>query len=167
MDDLNAFATDGKTLLASKTGDLNGDGRPDAILVLDPATAGKPDERASRTVLLLVRDAGGRLQKAGQNDRIVPCAKCGGIAGDPFGYVRIDKDGFTVLIEGGSRQRWSSEYKFEYAAASSDWRLQKVERTAYDQISQESVSKTFTSKDFGQVAFADFDPSTIPEVVLP
>jgi hypothetical protein len=169
MDDLNAFAVNGTTILASETGDLNGDGRSDALVVLDPPEKGgeEADKGVSRTVLLLIRDANGVLQKVGQNDTIVPCSRCGGLLGDPFGYIRIDKDGFTVVIEGGSRQRWSSEYTFQYTAQSNDWHLWKVERGAYDQISEERISKTFTRGDFGQIAFSDFDPSEIPEVVLP
>ena len=169
MDDLSAFATDGTTILASEAGDLNGDGQPDALVVLDPPTRDgvEPGKGAPRTMLLLIRDANGALQKAAQNDRIVPCSKCGGLLGDPFGYMRIDGDDFTLVVEGGSRQRWSSEYTFGYAAQSNDWYLRKVERGAYDQISEERVSKTFTQEDFGQVAFSDFDPSKIPEVVLP
>lgn len=168
-DDLASFIAAGDKLVGSQTGDLNGDGRLDALLVIDHPEAGQQmlGKGHSRTVLLLTRDAGGQLQKIAQNDKIVPCSTCGGLAGDPFGYARIDKDGFTVAIGGGSRQRWSSEYAFRYSAQSDNWYLQKAVRGAYDRISEQRVSKTFTPKDFGKVAFSDFDPSKIPEVVLP
>ena len=165
MNELQAHIPSGSKLLDSKIGDLNGDGRPDALLVLDHGNDGKQGAARPRTIVLLVRDAGGQLQVSAQNDKVVPCSTCGGLLGDPYGYARIDKDGFTVVIEGGSRQRWSSEYKFQYSAQ--NWYLQKAERSAYDQISEQHMEKTFTPADFGQVAFSDFDPSTLPEVVLP
>lgn len=168
VNELQSHIPSGSKLLDSKIGDLDGDGRSDALLVVDHPEAGRESKGGrARTVLVLVRDAGGRLQESAYNDKIVPCAKCGGLLGDPFGYARIDKNGFTVLIEGGSRQRWSSEYVFVYSIQSKDWLLQRVERGAYDQISEENVSRTFTPEDFGQIAFSDFDPATIPEVVLP
>jgi hypothetical protein len=168
-EDLSAFATGGEKIIASATGDLNGDGRVDALVVLD-SLGNHGRERgkdAPRTILLLIRGADGQLQKVAQNDRIVPCAACGGVLGDPFGFIRISKNGFIVVIEGGSRQRWSSQYEFEHVSNLNDWHLRKVERDAYDTITAAGISRTFTPEDFGQVAFSDFDPSTIPEVVLP
>ena len=167
-DDLGVFATGGANILASETGDLTGDGRSDAVLVLDPPASGSaPGELEYRTVALLIRDDQGQLQKVSQNDKLIPCATCGGAAGDPFGYARIKNGELTLVTEGGSRERWSSEYVFKYVAAQNDLVLEKVDRSAFDQISQQSVSRTFTQKDFGNVAFSKFNPSIVPEVVIP
>lgn len=155
--------------MASAAGDLNGDGRVDALVVLDSSRrrSDDPGGHSPRTILLLIRGADGRLQKAARNDKIVPCAECGGVLGDPFGHVRIDRNGFTIVTEGGSRQRWSNQYEFQYVARLGDWHLRKVERDAYDTITEVGISRTFTQEDFGQVAFSGFDPSVVPEVVLP
>lgn len=73
------------------------------LLVLDPPSTGneKLREGAKRDLLILIRNATGPLQKVAQNDKIVPCARCGGIAGDPFSYLQIGKDSFTAVSEGG------------------------------------------------------------------
>ncbi|QDH71336.1 hypothetical protein [Marilutibacter alkalisoli] len=168
MGNVEDFIPAGGSLLASQTGDLNGDGIEDVVAVVDlPRDDEQSNDLPPRVTMLLIRDADGQLQKVTQNDALVPCAKCGGLMGDPFGYIRVEPGKFTVVIEGGSRQRWSAEYVFQHSVQSNDWYLQKAERNAYDQISEESVSKTFTSEDFGQISFADFDPSMIQEVVLP
>ncbi len=112
--------------------------------------------------MLLVRDASGKLQQAAQNDKIVPCAQCGGMMGDPFGYVRIDKDGFTVLNEGGSRERWSNEYTFQYSAGKKDWLLSKVVHSAYDTISSQNKITESSQADFGTKSFTTFDPADLP-----
>lgn len=169
MDDLHTFAKNGYKILASKVGDLNGDGKPDALLVLDPPTTGneKLGEGPARNVLILIRDANGQLQKVAQNDKLVPCAQCGGIAGDPFSYVQIAKNGFTVVTEGGSRQHWSNEYTFAYSAQHNDWLLSDVKREVTDQDTGQHKQLDLTVKDFGTVTFANFDPSKLPLVELP
>lgn len=169
MQTIDSFVPTGMEIVEAIRGDLTGAGRSDALVVMStPASKNeKPGEGSPRTVLLLTQDASGTLRKAAENRRIVPCERCGGLAGDPYAFSRIENGRFAISISGGSRQRWSSEYVFEYSTKSSDWYLQKAERSAYDQISEENISKVFTPKDFGQVSFSDFDPSMIQEVVLP
>lgn len=169
MDDFKTFATGGAKLLDSKTGDLNSDGKPEALLVIDPPVTGdeKLGEGPPRTVLLLVRDAADQWQKAAQNDKIVPCAQCGGIAGDPYSYTQIAHNGFTIVTEGGSREHWSNEYTFAYSPEQKDWLLHEVKREVTDQDSGKQKQLDLTSKDFGVVTFKDFDPSKLPAVELP
>jgi hypothetical protein len=169
MDDLKAFATNDTKILDSKTGDLNGDGAPDALLVLDPPTRGseKLGEGPPRTVLLLVRNASGTLQQATQNNKIVPCAQCGGIAGDPFGYIRLKSNGFTIVNGGGDREHWTNEYTFTYSSASRNWLLDHVLLRVVDKENGREKHRELTAKDLGAIKFQDFDPSTLPEVELP
>jgi len=168
-DNLKAFATNGAKILDSKTGDLTGDGTTDALLVLDPAINGneKLGEGLSRTVLLLTRDAAGQLQKTAQNDKIVPCAQCGGISGDPYSYSRIAKGEFTIVTEGGSREHWSNEYTFVYSREQKDWLLHEVKRAVADQDTGKQKSFDLMPKDFGVVQFKNFDPSTLSTIELP
>jgi hypothetical protein len=164
---LNTFVPQGAKLVNAQRGDLNRDGQPDAILVIDTQNDGeKAGEGVPRSVVLLVRDASGQLQQAAQNDKIVPCARCGGMMGDPFGYVRIDKGGFTVLNEGGSRERWSNEFTFQYSADKKDWLLSKVVRSAYDTISSQNKITESSQADFGTKEFAAFDPADLPSASI-
>ncbi|TCV97219.1 uncharacterized protein YecT (DUF1311 family) [Luteibacter rhizovicinus] len=169
MDDLKAFATGGAKILDSQTGDLNGDGRADAVLVLDPPDNGneKLGEGPARDVVLLVRDASGQLQKFAHNNRIVPCASCGGVAGDPFGYTRLEPGQFTVVNGGGGREHWADEYTFKYSAEKKDWLVAKVVRRVEDRETGKKKQLELTAKELGTVTFKDFDPSHLPEVELP
>lgn len=166
VSELNLFVGDGATILASQHGDLNGDGVQDVVLVLDYSKGSDHQlgEGVHRSLLLLIRDDAGQLRKARQNDAIVPCAKCGGIAGDPFGYVRVAEGAFTVLIEGGSRERWSDEYVFRYSAEEQDWLLDKAIHGVTDTITGEAELTELTRKDFGVIRFEEFDPSMLPSV---
>ncbi len=89
-DNLKAFIPEGASILAAQTGDLNRDGRMDAVIVVDPARTGKEfaGEGPSRIVMLLTCDENGQLRKAKQNHTLIPCEKCGGMVGDPFGYIQ-------------------------------------------------------------------------------
>lgn len=168
MDDLKALVGNNR-LLDAKTGDINGDGKPDILLVLDPPVTGseKLGEGHSRSVLLLMRNASGQLEKAAQNDKLVPCAQCGGIAGDPYSYTQAGNGQFTVVTEGGSREHWSNEYSFSYAQAQDGWLLHEVKREVTDQETGKHKILDLTPKDFGTVRFQDFDPAALPEVTLP
>lgn len=169
MDDLTAFATDGTKILESVKGDLTGDGRTDVLLVLDPPLrgTGKLGEGPGRTVALLVRNEAGQLYKATDNSRIVPCATCGGIAGDPYAYSRVGESQFTVVVGGGSRERWTDEYTFTYVGAKKDWFVSSVSRKVIDTDADREKQVHLTTKELGTVSFADFDPGKLPEVTLP
>lgn len=163
------FIPPGGKILDSQQGDLDGQGGKGMLVVFDPPTTegDKPGDERPRIVMLLMGGGSGQLKKVAENSRIVPCERCGGLAGDPYAFSRVEKGRFTIAISGGSRQRWSAEYLFEYSPQLRDWYLQQAKREAYDQVSEDLISETFTPKDFGQVSFPDFDPSIIEEVVLP
>lgn len=98
---LDAFVEGNAKILDSQQGDLKGNGERGAVLVLDHPGAGneKLGEGEPRTVLLIVRDGAGKLQKIGKNDRLVPCAQCGGMAGDPFGYIKWAKGSSRLSLK--------------------------------------------------------------------
>ena len=169
MDDLKSFATGGAKILESTKGDLTGDGRQGAVLIIDPpgGEGAKLGEGPARDVVLVVADASGRPQKAASNARIVPCASCGGVAGDPYGYTRVAKGQFTIVNGGGSRERWSDEYTFTWSPARKDWLASHVVRKVSDGDTGKEKHVDLSAKELGDVSFKDFDPSHLPEATLP
>lgn len=169
MDDLTSFATGGAKVLESIKGDLTGERSADVLLVLDPPLTGKETlgQGAWRDVVLLTRDANGTLHKAASNPRLVPCAQCGGMAGDPYAYSRISKGQFTIVIGGGSRERWTDEYNFTYVGAKKDWFVSTVVRRVADSITGKQKHIELATRELGTVTFAAFDPGQLPEVTLP
>ncbi|MEX1828782.1 hypothetical protein JNG39_13915 [Luteibacter sp. CQ10] len=169
MDDLKPFVRDGSRILESMTGDLTGSGRSDTVLVIDPpgVSEGKLGEGPARTVLLLVRAVGGGLRLASANAHVVPCATCGGVAGDPFGYIKIEHGAFTIVNGGGSRERWSDAYTFTYASERRDWIVTRVVRKVTDTESGAEKHIELGPEELGSTSFHDFDPAKVPEVNLP
>ena len=133
-DEPASFVPAGATLVDTIVGDLTGQGSSDALIVFAPQTSAQDrlGEGPARTVVLVTRNQRGRLQRAAENARLVPCARCGGVAGDPYGYARIDAGTVTVAVSGGSRERWFSDYIFRYAAEHGDWLLERVVRGVTD-----------------------------------
>ena len=163
-DDPAAFAPVGATLVDTVHGDLTGRGTSDALVVFSPAGTGPQSlgDGSARTVILLVRDASGRLQKAAENARIVPCERCGGIAGDPYAYARIAAGTVALAVAGGSRERWFNDYVFRYAPARATWQLDQVIRGVTDTQTGQQKQEELTAADFGDIGFADFDPAALP-----
>lgn len=166
MTNLTAFVPAGAKVLDAQRGDLDGLGGKGVVLVIDPPSTGseKLGEGEPRTVALLTEDESGSLAKVVENSRIIPCARCGGIAGDPYGYSRIDNGTITISTSGGSRERWANDYTFRYAPDSSTWVLNKVVRQVTDSATDQSKTLELTAADFGRIPFADFDPANLDKV---
>ncbi|KPG78576.1 hypothetical protein [Stenotrophomonas geniculata] len=170
MDNALAFVPSGANLLEAVRGDLTGNGIDDQLLVIDqPAPDGLvPGEHGpNRVLLLLLSDAAGRWQLAARNDKLVPCSTRGGIAGDPFAYVTIEDGAFSVITNGGSRERWSSTYRFRYAPADKACWVDGVRRKVVDIETEATNIRDYSVAELGRVRFEDFDPSSVAEVSLP
>lgn len=164
-DDINQLVPAGMQLVDSVRGDLTGKGLDDALLVAALPTAPQAElgQGSPRSVLLLRNDGNGQLQVAARNDRLVPCERCGGIAGDPYAYSHIEGGHFTVSVSGGSRQRWASDYRFQYRAQDDSWQLASVIREVTDTVTGQNQRQQLDAAAVtGALSFADFDPASLP-----
>lgn len=149
--------------IAFETADLNGDGRKDAILVLEdlsPKTNPDDFEEGKRSLLILERGANDKLTLAKRSDKVVYCRTCGGVFGDPFDGVTVGAKTFTVSHYGGSGWRWANRYTFNYSRIDKTWQLVKVWETSFHASDpNKAEDKTYTPpRHFGKIDIADFDP---------
>jgi len=161
--EVRPFVEAGTRALALERADLDGDGAADFILVLEKQKAKPADpdiEEGQRPLLVLVRQAGGALKLAARNDKVVYCASCGGMMGDPFQGVVAGPRTFTVNNAGGSAWRWSLSYRFNYSRRDAAWQLVRVEDHTYHAVQAGSEKKAvFTPpRHFGKIGLAEFDP---------
>lgn len=117
MHEVKDFIPEGMEALDVLRGDLTGDGRSDALLIATaPSKSGeKLGQGQPRIVILIVQDKDGSLRQAGRNAKIVPCERCGGIAGDPYAYARIENGTSSSL----SRAARASDGQMTIASATS------------------------------------------------
>ena len=162
-DEVKPFVAKGKVAIALEAGDLNADGRKDLILVTSepiPEGAAWEEGAGERSVLILVREAGGSLRLAARNDNVVLCRNCGGVFGDPFAGVEVRGTRFTINNYGGSNDRWSYSYTFDYSRRDGTWQLVRVVNESFHALDPKNTTRrrTYTPpKNFGLITFADFD----------
>lgn len=163
--ELSRLAPAGTVARASARGDLDGDGDEDALIVFERDDADAAT--APRGLLLLRRDANGALHEAANNPGAILCRKCGGMMGDPLQGVRAGRGEFTLRFEGGSRELWSSEFRFEYARDRMTWRLAGIAHGGFDRSDGKGAERRLTTADFGDVSLESFDPEDYPADALP
>ena len=162
--EVKPFVEKGKIAIALEKSDLNADGRPDMILVTSEFVAEDAaweEGAGERSVLILIREADGTFRLAARNDVIVCCRNCGGVFGDPFAGVDVKGTRFTVNNYGGSNERWSYSYTFDYSRRDKTWQLVRVVNESFHALDPKHTMKrrNFTPpKNFGLINFADFDP---------
>lgn len=121
-----------------------------------------PDAQSPRSARLFARDAQGRWELQAENSRIIPCAGCGGLAGDPYAFSRFEHDRLSINIGGGSRQRWGSTYHFRWSADTQQWLVASIERSVIDTHSDEQEQQQLQAGQLGQLTFAQLDPDKLP-----
>jgi hypothetical protein len=130
--ELSPFVRTGYEVLDFQTGDLNLDKKPDAILVLKPSYEDTiVDDSVTRILLLLTRNASGKLQKIVESHTAILCYHCGGVMGDPFSDLSILPGQFNISFYGGSNWRWGRDYFFKYQPAKKDWLLEQEIQTSF------------------------------------
>lgn len=105
--------------------DLNGDGRLDAAFVI---SSGKNDVNAQGDVMfvkhvlvLALRGTDGKLSRSVVNDAAVLDGNEGGVFGDPFAGLAVERGAVVISHYGGSRDRWSFVHRYRYQ--NGQWRL--------------------------------------------
>jgi hypothetical protein len=159
--EVRPFVEPDRRVLALAQADLNGDDRGDYALIL--AEAGTDDngtDHGSRSLLILVRLADATLKLAKRNDRLVYCANCGGVWGDPFADLSAARKSVTISHYGGSNWRWTNSVTFSYSRIDQSWQLVRVEETSFHTGDPERVKKKVYKppRHFGKIDIADFDP---------
>ena len=102
-------------------GDLNKDGIEDIAMVLGPNWEKNEDWRergtdsnaTPRLLIILFGKNSGFVQVA-KSEKAILCKDCGGIFGDPFAGIEINKNVLSINHYGGSNWRWGYTHKFRY-----------------------------------------------------
>jgi len=163
--DLKRLIPRDTTLFNHQVADLNGDGRPDIVFIVE-AKAGRDDDTGQRTLFIAIRQADGALKVVKQNDKVVYCRQCGGFFGDPFESLDVTPGKLSVSHYGGSNWRWSNTFSFAYSRRDDTWQLIRVEESSFHTSNPEKgKSKTYKPpRDFGKIDIADFDPENFKGV---
>lgn len=157
--ELKPFVPAGYDPLSLDSADLDFDGVKDYVLVLQKK--GDVDE-GSRPLLIITRAPDGSLKQRARNDKLVYCASCGGVMGDPFQGVEAGPGRFAVTHYGGSAWRWANAFRFAYSRRDATWQLVRVEEESFNSLDPDKTLKKrlyIPPRDFGKIDIGDFDPN--------
>jgi len=134
------FVVKGYEMMDYITGDLNGDKRADAILILKIKGEDTTIDETNRPFIILIRQPNGKLMFEKRNDSMIMCYHCGGVFGDPYESTTIAQNGFILSFYGGSNDRWEYEYSFSYDPLKKNWRLIKERDVNYRSTDPENTT---------------------------
>lgn len=141
---LETFVPAGWKVLGQASGDLNKDGVEDVAAVIE--TVDDVDHvpgcdkwrtessRPARTLILLFGEAGGGFVLSAKDNHIVLRSDEGGVFGDPFYGIDIQRGAVVLNHYGGSAWRWAQVYRFRYQDGG--WYLIGFTDTSHHTLSQ-------------------------------
>jgi hypothetical protein len=115
--------------------DLNGDGRPDAAFVISNGGEANDPTVVKHVLVLALRGSDGRLHRSLVNDAAVLDGDEGGVFGDPFQGLTVERGVVAIQHYGGSRDRWSFTHKYRFQ--NGQWELIGLEIGSTDTLDLE------------------------------
>lgn len=158
----------GYRLLESLEGDLDADGIMDVLMAVEDEsnTSQVFGEGAQRKLLICKGEADGRVKVVRESQEIIPCKTCGGVDG-PYFELQTSRPGrFSVIVQGGSRERWTTQYDFSYDKPSNDWLLAAAHISLMDS-GQEDAEPTIRNVSVSEISerrFSRINSGIFPEI---
>lgn len=118
--DINSFIPKGWHILervkgqpAKVEGDLNNDGINDVAMVIE-GTSTTQGEAAPRSLMILLGNKNKSYSLSVTAQKAVLLSNEGGVFGDPFENITIDRGSVLLSFYGGSNYRWFNSYRFRF-----------------------------------------------------
>jgi hypothetical protein len=115
--------------------DLNGDGRADAAFVISHGGDANDSAFVKHVLVLALRGSDGKLHRSVVNDAAVLDGDEGGVFGDPFQGLTVERGVVAIQHYGGSRDRWSFTHKYRFQ--NGQWELIGLEIGSTDTLDLE------------------------------
>lgn len=119
---MNLELPKGHTLLDAASGDLDGDGISEKVLVINTDTE---TTLGSMRQLQIYKVKYGSWHLWHQSERAVLASENGGMMGDPFVSIQIENASLVINHVGGNRDKWRYSHRFQLRNRS--WRLVNTE----------------------------------------
>jgi len=95
-------------------GDLNQDGKPDLVLVLKDKYEGKNQDAPPRILAVYFLDSNGGFKLISHTSNFILKSDEGGVMGEPFSSISVQRGSIVIQHSGGSREKWSYTHRFRY-----------------------------------------------------
>jgi|GEM_PF-926901 len=159
-DEINGYIPLGFSVIDQQSADVNGDGSPDWLVILqkegEQFISAGIENPSLRPFLVLLRGNDGIIDRVLQNDNIVLCIDCGEGSEDPLMGLTVNEDSFTISQKGGSSWQWERSLTFGMNP-SNELVLVEDKNVSYRRSKPDKKNEIVeTSEDFGVVYFKDF-----------
>jgi hypothetical protein len=164
--EIDPFIPTGYETLDYVAGDLNGDKKKDGLLILKASGEDSVmEEELPRPLIVLIRQADGKLKQVLRNDKAIMCRRCGGVFGDPYEGVQVFDKGFSLSFYGGSNWRWGYTYEFVYRPLKKNWYLVKESQSSFHSGDPETTMKSteINETELGEIPLDKFNSSPVYE----
>lgn len=101
----------GFKILDEKKGDLDNDGIPEKVIVYDTE---KETDMGTERQLYIYKKNNAKWELWRKSVGAILPSQHGGMMGDPFEGISIDRNSIVVNHSGGSRQRWYYTHRFRF-----------------------------------------------------
>ncbi|MFN8354157.1 MAG: hypothetical protein U0Y10_06925 [Spirosomataceae bacterium] len=123
---LEGFLPRGWHVLDQAAGDLNKDNLPDIAAVIEGDAEVKnlkeTDNTAKPRILVLAfQQTDGSYVLSAQSNGFIMLSNEGGVFGDPWSGIKVERGSVLISFYGGSSDRWGFDYRFRYQ--NNDWFL--------------------------------------------
>jgi hypothetical protein len=153
---IKEFIPPGYQIFDTASGDFNSDGFIDYLIVLKSAEE-SANSSGERPLILLAGAAKGKFSFVARNDRVVLCATCGGVFGDPYQKVSINGAFLTVEHSIGGNWQWSRTITFKYNKEKKEILLHEDITKSYPSYAQNKQKSMASNKaDFGNLPFTSY-----------
>ncbi len=153
---LNSFIPRDYDTLSVVEGDLNKDGLNDVVLALyhkmekiDPEKVNQ-DSIPPRLLVILFNTQSGYKQAASSASALL-CKYCGGVFGDPFAGITIERNVLTISHYGGSAWKWALDHKFRFQ--NNNWFLIGQTKNSFWSVEQCEKLGDFAGTDYEDINF--------------
>lgn len=122
--DFRPYLFAGTIVLDTAAGDFNSDGMTDFVIVSEDSI----DKEKSRSLLILSGTKDG-YSISSKCAAALLCEGCGGVFGDPYAGIDLNKNVLNLYNYGGSNWKWSSNYTFRFQ--NNQWELIGMSHDSY------------------------------------
>ena len=118
------FLSSKETVLDTAAADFNKDGLNDLALVVEDTS----NEEQNRSLIILSNTQKG-FTVAAKSKAAVLCKTCGGVFGDPYAGISLNKTVLNIYHYGGSNWRWTNNFTFRFQ--NNQWELIGISNDSY------------------------------------
>lgn len=110
------FLSPKEIVMDTAIADFNKDGLNDLVIVSENIV----DEEQNRSLIILSNSASGFVVSAKSKAAIL-CKTCGGVFGDPYAGISVNKNVLNIYHYGGSNWKWTNNFTFRFQ--NNQWEL--------------------------------------------